>query len=170
MACFHSEGTLPRESDISKRAERDGAKTSAHSFNNVADMPSGPVAFVVHKPDNRLHTSSTETTIESRQSGCVEGVFGAEAIDGEFGWKTEAKYVLKASALSRGVERRESPKIIVSGSEDFLDLHLKKRQKALGLSCTDSASPAMYSRFFFSYRTLNVTTQFTKLFPVLTRV
>jgi hypothetical protein len=42
---------------------RDGAITSAHSFNNLADIPSGPVAFPVDNADNRLRTSSMETGV-----------------------------------------------------------------------------------------------------------
>jgi hypothetical protein len=47
FAYFQSAGTLPRVMDLLNNAVRDGARTSEHSFNNLAEIPSGPVAFDV---------------------------------------------------------------------------------------------------------------------------
>jgi hypothetical protein len=55
---FHSVGTLPKANDFLNSSVRDGAITSAHSFNNLTDIPSGPIAFPVDKADNRLRTST----------------------------------------------------------------------------------------------------------------
>ena len=75
FAYFHSVGTLPEAKDLLNSSVRDGAITSAHSFNNLADIPSGPVAFPIDNADNRLRTSSMETGVNSVElSNVVVGV------------------------------------------------------------------------------------------------
>ena len=60
---FHSVGTFPKVNDLLNYSARDGAITSAHSFSNLADIPSGTVAFHTDNADNRLRTSSMETGV-----------------------------------------------------------------------------------------------------------
>ncbi|CAB4015946.1 Hypothetical predicted protein, partial [Paramuricea clavata] len=43
----------------------DGARTSEYSVNNLADIPSGPVAFDVDRLFSRRQTSSIETSENS---------------------------------------------------------------------------------------------------------
>ena len=74
FACFYSVGTFPKVNDLLNNSVRDGAITSAHSFSNLADIPSGPVAFHTDNADNRLRTSSMETGVNVIElPGTIEG-------------------------------------------------------------------------------------------------
>ena len=59
FACFDPVGTFPKVNDLLNNSVRYGAITSAHSFSNLADIPSGPVAFHTDSADNRLRTERT---------------------------------------------------------------------------------------------------------------
>ena len=91
FACFHSLGTLPWASDIAKSSVKDGASSVAHSLNNVADIPSGPVALVVQRPDNKQQTSSAEIVIDSRPTASVLFAGFVAEVDGVFGQNTDVK-------------------------------------------------------------------------------
>ena len=54
FAYFHCVGTLPKASDLLNSSVWDGAITPMHSFNNLPDIPSGPVALPIDNADNRL--------------------------------------------------------------------------------------------------------------------
>ena len=155
FAYFHSVGTLPKANDLLNSSVRDGAITSAHSFNNLADIPSGPVAFPVDNADNRLRTSSMETGVNSVElSNSVVGV-GRHGLSGR-GRNTEAKNLLKASALAFEVVKDESARVMVSGSEYLFDLDLKNFQNFLGFVGNVSARFLIYSRFLVLIRLLTV--------------
>jgi hypothetical protein len=78
---------LPWASDIAKSSVKDGASSVAHSLNNVADIPSGPVALVVQIPHNKQQTSSTEIVKDSRPTASVlfTGGRSVAELDGVFG-------------------------------------------------------------------------------------
>ena len=74
--------------DLLNNAVRDGARTSEHSFNNLADIPSRPD---VDRLFSRQQTSSTETSENSvGVTGTVVLVEGKHGFLGR-GRNTEAK-------------------------------------------------------------------------------
>jgi hypothetical protein len=123
FAYFQSAGTFPRVMDLLNNAVRDVARTSDHSFNNLAEIPSGPVAFDVDRLFSRRQTSSTETSENS------VGVTGTVLDGGKHGFwgrgrNTEAKNLFKASALSLDDLNVESARVMVSGNVDLFDFDL----------------------------------------------
>ena len=132
FAYFQSAGTLPIAMDLLNNAVRDGARTSEHSFNNLAEIPSEPVAFDVDRLFSRRQTSSTETSENS------VGVTGTVLDGGKHGFggrgrNTTAKNLFKASALSLDDLNVESARVMVSGNVDLFDFDLKNFQNCLGL-------------------------------------
>ena len=76
-------------------AVRGGASTPEHSFKSqLAEIPSGPVAFAVDRLDSNALTSSTVTVIVSSWS-CTDTEVVHRGVGG-LGRNTEAKYWLKA--------------------------------------------------------------------------
>jgi hypothetical protein len=69
------------------------APVLAHSLNNVADIPLGPVALVVQRSDNKQQTSSTEIVIDFRPTVSVlfTGGKSVAEVDGAFGRNTDEK-------------------------------------------------------------------------------
>jgi hypothetical protein len=62
FAYFQSARTLPKAMDLLNNAVKDGARTAEY---NLADIPSGPVAFDADRLFSRRQTSSTETSENS---------------------------------------------------------------------------------------------------------
>ncbi len=146
FACLHSEGILPRVNDVFSRTARDGARTSAHSFNNLAEIPSGPVAFTVDKLQSNVWISSKETFENSGEEGVAFEYKVGIGLSLR-GRKTEANNWLRASALAVDVVKVASLSVIVSGKEDLLVLDLKNFQNFFGFDVKVSARLFMYSRF-----------------------
>ena len=75
--------------------------TSAHSFSNLADIRSGPVAFHTDNADDRLRTSSMGTGINC------------------WSWNESRRQRIgfRVSALAVDVVHEESDNVMISGSE-----------------------------------------------------
>ena len=89
LAVFHSSGNDPEEIDLLKSVHKEGAITSAVSFNNLAEIPSGPVALAVSRDFNMWDTS-TSLIFKSVRIGSSAPLV-ASSLDSSLEY-TDAKY------------------------------------------------------------------------------
>ena len=88
LAVFHSSGNDPEEIDLLKSVHKEGAITSAVSF-NLAGLPSGPVALAVSRDFNMWDTS-TSLIVKSFRIGSSAPLV-ASSLDSSLEY-TDAKY------------------------------------------------------------------------------